>query len=99
MEDKRVDWLLERVEHRPLMFKLDRINKMKIDEHSMCVSRRVPPPTACPAPPRPTPPSPRRLPAAMISREVATITAEAVHWGNAEQTSHIPVVPTLAGTP
>ena len=50
VEDKRVDWLLERVEHRPLMFKLDRINKMKIDEHSMCVlicrTRR-----ASPAPP------------------------------------------------
>ena len=62
VEDKRVDWLLNRVEHRPLMFKLDRINKMKIDEHSMCAlpcwSRRRP---ATGRPPRPAAArSPRR---------------------------------------
>ena len=33
--DGRVDWLVARLEHRPLMFKQDRINKMKIDEASM----------------------------------------------------------------
>ena len=35
-QDDRVVWLIERVEHRRLMFKQDRINKMKIDEASTC---------------------------------------------------------------
>ena len=36
VQDSRIDWLIERLEHRPLMFKQDRINKMKIDEESTC---------------------------------------------------------------
>ena len=38
VQDVRVDWIIERLLHRPLMFKQDRINKMKIDENSTCVS-------------------------------------------------------------
>ena len=36
VQDDRIDWLIERVEHRPLMFKQDRINKMKIHDESTC---------------------------------------------------------------
>eukprot|EP01043_Picozoa_sp_COSAG02_P015854 COSAG02_NODE_685_length_18484_cov_49.605330_2_plen_75_part_00 len=41
VQDDRIDWLIERVEHRPIMFKQDRINKMRIHEESTCV--RPPP--------------------------------------------------------
>jgi hypothetical protein len=49
VQDDRIDWLIERVEHRPIMFKQDRINKMKIHEESTCVRPPPPPP---PPPPR-----------------------------------------------
>eukprot|EP01043_Picozoa_sp_COSAG02_P053141 COSAG02_NODE_5827_length_4009_cov_19.149105_4_plen_75_part_00 len=47
VQDARVDWIIERLEHRPLMFKQDRINKMKIDDNSTCASVHLSQVTRC----------------------------------------------------
>jgi hypothetical protein len=81
VQDTRVDWLIERVEHRPLMFKLDRINKMRIDETSTCEAGSLPSALAANRSPRagrrgcctaiglPRPPPPPRRPASATARE------------------------------